>query len=250
MLKKLSQLAIYLDEGVDALSVRAAQLYFGRLCRDKYSVSTISSNEILQKKLRSQVFVMPGGADLPYLKRLSGPGNVLIKNFVEGGGKYVGICAGGYYGCSSIIFAPGTSMEVTGERELRFFPGRCIGPINGNFIQGALGGAIIGQVKSLRTKNVYDMYINGGGYFDNANPLDSNCTIIATIKLNGKEVPIIVWCRYGSGAAILSGAHFEYGPSVLDLEDSSNQARHMITERMREKEESLRKEIEQLICEI
>ncbi len=251
MLKAISKLAIYLDEGVDAYSLRAAQFFFTKLCRNQQSVSTVSSADIIENRLRGQVFVMPGGADLPYLSRLSGLGNKNIRNFVQGGGKYVGICAGGYYACSSIVFAQGTSMEVVGDRELGFFPGRCIGPINGNFFSGSYGTAIIAKVKLTQSKNVYDMYVNGGGYFDYNIPPSKDCTTIATIEVHNKEVPIIVWCRYGKGAAILSGAHFEYGATLLSESDEEDiHSRRLVTSDMRDKEESLRKEIDLLLREI
>jgi len=254
MYNKLSKIALYMDEGVDAFSLRAAQIYFSKLCAKTHCVSTISCSEILERKLKSQVLVMPGGADLPYLKKLAGPGNALIRNFVETGGKYIGICAGAYYAASKVVFGEGTSYEVIGDRELKFLDGKCIGPIEGRYLAGpgiaTMGTAMVAKVKSLRTKKTYDMIINGGGYFEYTNPLENNCTTIATIRINNKDMPIIVWCRYGYGAAILSGAHFEYDSSVLELGVNGIDTKHMITESMRENEESLRQEIRQLINEI
>jgi glutamine amidotransferase-like uncharacterized protein len=43
--------------------------------------------------------------------------------FVQGGGSYLGLCAGAYYGCARVVFEPGTPLEVVGDRELAFFPG-------------------------------------------------------------------------------------------------------------------------------
>ena len=39
------------------------------------------------------------------------------------GGAYLGLCAGAYYGCSPVVFEPGSALQVVGDRELRFFPG-------------------------------------------------------------------------------------------------------------------------------
>ena len=66
---------------------------------------------------------MPGGADLPFCKLLNGRGNDLIRRYVEGGGAYLGLCAGGYYGSSRCEFELGSALEVVGLRELGFFPG-------------------------------------------------------------------------------------------------------------------------------
>ena len=88
------------------------------------------------------LLVMPGGADLPYCRQLNGPGtasiqgkrhhscalqncmltsaNALAKSskalrpgdlhagYVEGGGAYLGLCAGAYFACESVEFALGT----------------------------------------------------------------------------------------------------------------------------------------------
>ena len=73
--------------------------------------------------------VMPGGADLPYCADLNGRGNEIIRLFVkEGGGSYLGLCAGGYYGSSRVEFELESEVLcVEGERELAFFPGVALG---------------------------------------------------------------------------------------------------------------------------
>jgi glutamine amidotransferase-like uncharacterized protein len=50
-------------------------------------------------------------------------------DFVEGGGSYLGLCAGAYYGCSRVEFETGGAMEVVGARELAFFPGVARGAV-------------------------------------------------------------------------------------------------------------------------
>ena len=52
----------------------------------------------------------------------------MIKDYVTGGGSYLGICAGAYYGASYIEFNKGGELEVIGARELEFFDGKAIGP--------------------------------------------------------------------------------------------------------------------------
>src|SRR6185295_82858 len=79
---------------------------------------------ILDDKVR--LFVMPGGADLFYAEKLNGAGNKAIRRWTEKGGAYLGICAGAYYGCHSLGWAEGTQQEISGPRELGFFPGRAI----------------------------------------------------------------------------------------------------------------------------
>ena len=66
------------------------------------------------------LFVMPGGADLPFCAALNGAPNQRIRQFVERGGAYLGICAGAYYACRKIAFHAGTEGAICGPRELGF----------------------------------------------------------------------------------------------------------------------------------
>ena len=59
---------------------------------------------------------------------LGNGGNRRIRSFIENGGKYLGICAGGYYGTSKVEFDVHGPLEVNEERELKLFKGRAIGP--------------------------------------------------------------------------------------------------------------------------
>ena len=101
---------------------------------DTYGIKTINAKNVIEGKWtkKAVLFIMPGGADLPYLKKLNGPGNKIIKDFVTHGGAYLGICAGSYYGASYVEFDKGGKLEVLGNRELAFFEGKAIGPLSSN----------------------------------------------------------------------------------------------------------------------
>ncbi|KAF4712779.1 biotin holocarboxylase synthetase, partial [Perkinsus olseni] len=45
-----------------------------------------------------RLFVIPGGADLPWVEDLHGKGCRMIRAFVEDGGSFLGVCAGSYFG--------------------------------------------------------------------------------------------------------------------------------------------------------
>ena len=75
------------------------------------------------------ILVMPGGRDKPYQEDLAGEGVEAIKEFVSGGGHYLGICAGAYFASDRVVFEKGTEMEVDEERDLKFFPGTAYGTI-------------------------------------------------------------------------------------------------------------------------
>ena len=116
----------------------------------RISVETTTSEEVISGKLSDQccLLVMPGGRDLPYVDKLKGKGNENISQFVKNGGGYLGICAGAYYGCSSVQFAQGDPLlEVVGQRELSFFKGVSQGPVFDDFEYASNKGAMAADVQ-------------------------------------------------------------------------------------------------------
>lgn len=61
-----------------------------------YDVLPITADQLADAPWtdRAVALVVPGGRDLPYVENLKGVPNLRIKKWVEGGGKYLGICAG------------------------------------------------------------------------------------------------------------------------------------------------------------
>ncbi len=86
---------IYKDDGVDETSFERAYSFFesrGNI------VGTIDSGSLIGSKgwmSKCDKFVIPGGADCPYDRKLKGIGCSNIREFVRNGGTYIGICAGG-----------------------------------------------------------------------------------------------------------------------------------------------------------
>ncbi len=103
-------------------------------------VEHVSAKDLIHKNWErdAAALIIPGGADIPYMKRLRGQGNLKIRVYVENGGVYIGICAGAYYAGERVEFALNTSQEVNQERELQFFPGIVRGPILAPFDPASL----------------------------------------------------------------------------------------------------------------
>ncbi|MBS0625537.1 MAG: biotin--protein ligase [Verrucomicrobia bacterium] len=189
----------------------------------------LTAKEIIAGALEKvDVFILPGGRDLPYHAALQGPGNAQIRSFVEKGGKFIGICAGAYYGCSQVVFDPGHPLEVCGERELKFFPGSGIGPAYG-FGTFHYNSPIGARAALLETEiGVFRAYYNGGCYFEGDL---TDCKILARYgELAGKP-PAIISRSIGQGEAILSGVHIEASPDILAEADPLLRA----SEEMRQK---------------
>lgn len=215
--------------------------------RWRYIVERTTAEELLTRDWMEScgLVVMPGGRDLPYVAKLHGKGNERIRDFVSGGGGYLGLCAGGYYGASSINFAPGNpQLEVVGPRELGFFPGVAEGPTFPGFQYDSNAGAraavisltaegmrIMGSPEDERGRDgSLPAYYNGGCYFtlkSEPQSLEESEASNGTFSRNpfnvlatySPEPPSLPWgvvaCRVGRGRAVLSGLHLEASPDAL-----------------------------------
>lgn len=210
-----------------------------------YAVRTTDSIELVGSRWISscQLLVMPGGRDLPYCKELDGKGNKQIRAFVEGGGSYLGICAGAYYGSAYVEFSKGDpKMQVVGPRELAFLPVTSVGPVFPGFSYGTdsesrVAGMSVtkagGQVLGLGWDGDSSLYYNGGCYFQKKDASVSSSSTCGTTPLydilatfTGRSEPpntnssvsgraAIIGGRVGSGKVVLTGLHFEASPDLL-----------------------------------
>ena len=118
---------VYDDSGADPFCVACLL----RALRETHGpAETIDAATLLAGNWqdRCAAIAFPGGADRPYADKLDGRGNALIRAYVAGGGRYLGVCAGAYYACRRIDFAGG-DFAVRAERELGLFPGTAVGSL-------------------------------------------------------------------------------------------------------------------------
>lgn len=198
-------IVIYQDEGVGEFGLKCLAEFF----RDG-DVWFASAEAVVDGRVlgMADLFVMPGGADLPYCKKLDGAGNDNIRAYVEDGGTYLGVCAGAYYGCEAIEFHKGQDGEIVGERELALAPATAIGSIS-QFAPSydlTLHSAAVIALKG----SGYQAYYHGGPYFQ----LNGKTDILAYYDLPF-VAPAIIRSKVGKGTAILSGVHFEIHPAHL-----------------------------------
>ncbi|CAL5218350.1 g11 [Coccomyxa viridis] len=139
----MASIRVYNGDGAGSRSVLSAVETIQRAVVSEVKVSQIGPEELLAGSWQHTclALVMPGGADLPYCRRLNGTGNRLIRGYVEEGGAYIGLCAGAYYASSYIEFDIGTKLEVKGRRELAFFEGKAVGPVYAGFCYESEAGA-------------------------------------------------------------------------------------------------------------
>lgn len=218
---------VYAGNGTTISSVRHTTWSLRRLLGPNYAIVTVTGDQILNEPWTSScaLLVMPGGADAAYARTLNGLGNRRIKQYVQLGGAYLGLCAGGYYGSAKCQFEVGSrEMEVVGDRELAFFPGICRGLAFPGFQYHSESGTRAAEL-SVNEKAFEETgfsvpsglraYYNGGGVFVNATNV-SRTEILAsyteTLAVDGGAGgAAVVFCKVGEGSVILTGPHPEYG---------------------------------------
>ncbi len=214
--------------------MRHALYSLRRLLSPSYAVIPVSGDTLVKEPWTAScaLLVMPGGADVGYCRTLNGEGNRRIAQYVRRGGRYLGLCAGGYYGSARCEFELGNRrLEVVGSRELAFFPGTCRGCAFAGFAYHSEAGA---RAAALRVNTAalpeyaheaqeaalqqFCAYYNGGGVFVDARKYrDQGVEIIAEFTEplavdggdDGDGNAAVVYCKVGEGAALLTSPHPE-----------------------------------------
>ncbi|KAI9683080.1 MAG: biotin holocarboxylase synthetase [Trizodia sp. TS-e1964] len=244
---------VYAGNGSTVESVRHCLYSLRRLLSPKYAIIPITGDTILKEPWSPScaLLVFPGGADLGYCRTLNGEGNRSIRQYVQRGGAYLGLCAGGYFGSKRCEFEVGDkNLEVVGDRELAFFPGTCRGSAISGFVYHSEKGA---RALDLAMNNAAFpgetnlgtcvSYYNGGGVFVDAEMFkELGVEVLATYTdtldvETGKGKAAVVYCSVGAGSAVLCGPHPEFSPANLDNQPDVPQY-DILIERLRQGEQN------------
>ncbi|KAG8631842.1 hypothetical protein KVT40_000982 [Elsinoe batatas] len=219
---------VYSGTGATVDSVKHCVWSLRRLLSPNYAVIPISGEAILKEPWTAScaLLVMPGGADLGYCRVLNGDGNRRISEYVNKGGSYLGLCAGGYYASKRCEFEEGKKgMEVVGDRELAFYPGTCKGLAYPGFVYHSEVGARAAELKVNRepllaaggaVPEVFRSYYNGGGVFVGAEKYaDRGVEVLAEYTEqvqvpSGERQAAVVYCKVGDGRVVLTSPHPEF----------------------------------------
>jgi len=203
-----------------------------------WAIRPVSAQEIVGGGLDgASALVVPGGADTPYCRDLSGAGCTAIRRFVTNGGVYLGFCAGAYFAARSIEWNRGQPDEIIAPRELGFFAGTAVGPVSGpgTYDPASDRGARIVRLLTHDGLEAWSFF-NGGCAFIGDSPQTS---VIARYADYPGTPAAAVTVQIGDGLAILSGVHPEYDPAALPDEHplkvrlaAVDSARHVILKRI------------------
>lgn len=172
---------------------------------DHHEVRFCTASMILNGCLQdTSLLIMPGGADLYNCEKLNGEGNRIIRDYVAQGGSYLGICAGAYYGCSSLDWNHG---EIDDPRELGFFHGQAVGPVY-EWIENKESIYEGSWIKAVEMKTeageVFLTQYNGGPIF-----IGEPEQIIARYTGLPDQPAAVIGGTFGEGRYILSSPHIE-----------------------------------------
>lgn len=207
-LRKADSIYIYsgLGAGADSIdhTVHSLSAQFPH-----YHIKKMGAHDLGLGKWREDAiaFVMPGGADIYYAKRLKGKGNETISQYVREGGVYIGICAGAYYAAEQVLFDDGQGFIVNESRELKFIQGPATGPVSGSYDAASYQGATATLLEGAFGRGAF--FLNGGPFFQ-----ETGDVLARYSQYDGR--PAIVYRSVGKGKVLLSGVHFEYDPEKLD----------------------------------
>jgi glutamine amidotransferase-like uncharacterized protein len=196
-------IVIYHDEGVGEFGLSCLKQFFAGHTIRFSDASAIIDNSAL---IDADFFIMPGGADLPYCRKLNSRGCQNIRTFVDNGGIYLGICAGAYFASNAIEFHKGRDDEICQPRELCLINTVAIGslPEFAPYYDATINTTAVIPITLKDNRVAKALYYGGCTFID----IQDDVEIIARYPDNR---PAII----RKGNIILSGIHFEMNADLL-----------------------------------
>jgi len=234
------QILTYVDDGASDWTACLMRTIGHQLHSGAYEIRAVMAADIKEDATLfddAVMFVMPGGADLPYCAALNGAPNARIRRFVEGGRVYLGICAGAYYACRELAFHAGTRGEICGTRELNFVDAVAVGSLpeltGGVLYDGTPRTTAAVEIRTTDRLTAAPMslytHYHGGCRFDFDGAPDADTQVLAVYTGIEGTPPAIVSSRVGKGRAILTGVHLEISEQECKeaLQSHSDMTKHV-----------------------
>ncbi len=230
-----ADIAIYDDEGFFRGSAWDESITAIKAIADKYGytyeiINPAQLNSTSNLNDLYRLWFMPGGWAGAYNRHINTPGYNNLRNFIQNGGAYMGMCAGAFFMSSRVFWQPdvSTPLEIFdddfGGYEMQVFGGVAKGAVLDLWPWTAPTGAsnlpfggVMTQV-SIDTSLVpwanesYDVLYFGGPYFIQPPGGWGEIQILATydtpgISSDGEAAMLLM--PYGDGKIFLTGPHPE-----------------------------------------
>lgn len=203
-------MAIYSGQGTWEESVQAAEQMFEWM---GYQVERVDAEFINSGSFEGfTTLVIPGGDMYQYAQDISPTGKENIREFVNTGGGYIGICGGAYFASEKVIWQ-GSQLSM---QSLGLFSGTADGPIDQlapypEYTMAELNiSDVIHPITHLQPDSIWLLYYWGPALIPNTN---ANVVILASCEEESK--PMMIAFEYGLGRVFLVATHPE-------IEEDSN----------------------------
>lgn len=216
------RILVFAEQGADALTMCGAlRLVFAR-CANPPAIVPVTAAQMREAGMmapaRTIGFVLPGASDADYDRKL-GPDNIrALRDFVQDGGRFLGVCAGAYYACKTVEWYGWDSARAKRKNPgIDFFDYAANGPIR-PFL--AAQDVKTKQDRSLSHCAVADITWHDGKYERRGAVMYwggpqfsgfSHGRILARFNDLAGKPPAIVMAQIGKGSALISSVHPEIG---------------------------------------
>lgn len=197
--------ALYVDNGADDECIQATTNMFHWM---GYAVLPVHARQINAYGLAEfDLLCIPGGNMYLYAQDLSPRGKTHIREFVSGGGGYVGICGGAYFAGERVIWL-GAQLPMT---PLGLYRGTAEGPDNGIFPFPAFGMCRVDiadtthPIARSEPDSSWILYYWGPTLMPAP---EESVTVLARYHAGNR--PAILAFDYGLGRVFLVGPHPEF----------------------------------------
>jgi len=212
---------VYGDSGANKEGLRQTLAALKESAHPKYVINTIMAETILKTDWEkdTKLLVFPAGYEVLYWRKLYGTGNTKMKDWVSAGGSFLGIGAGAYYSSQAVEFEKGTTKQVLGERELKFFVGKAIGSAFSGFAYDTQAAAWPALINWVPNNTQCKFFSFGGCYFEPTEIGETGKFEVLATYAEKDNLPAVIKCKVGSGTAILCGSQPEYSATRMVKEE-------------------------------
>ncbi|NBT58943.1 hypothetical protein EBT16_09195 [bacterium] len=181
------------------------------LRQEGFSFETKQPKDLILGDLSSEdptLLIMPGGESWVYLEDLGEQGAANIRNYVESGGSYLGICAGAFYATSHREGGAASGPYGIGLLEGTAYDGTALEAPG--YIEGVL--EFLWEMGNPLAKGFGEkvkMLLYGGPALKFSPEEARKKQIEVVLRFSESRDPAMIRFRYGKGRVFLSAPHVE-----------------------------------------
>lgn len=211
-MQAVKQVLIYQDAGVSESSAQAIQMQLSTMLGNKVSIRIVDSNFLRHTAWEkdTSALVMGAGVCSTWEQLLQEDGMRKIYNYVFNGGRYLGICAGAYFGAAYSQFCLIGQAPLIKKRPLSFYIGHAIGPIIATDDELAPQAALALRVELVQNSAIklgYCYYLGGPTFDILQSSYLTEVLLRYTAPFTGSAA---ISNTVGFGRAVLCGLHPEF----------------------------------------